>query len=137
MNTGRRWSWLSSEERRKEEEEVATNIKSNNPHLAGGEKQNQRRHAVLQVCVCVYMDTGLIYVDMYFFCFTIKGFSRFVQSVWPGGKAKNHPCRYLATHGFCRNIRSFRISGSTTCAENHRRHTVFQVCVCARVTSRS
>ena len=49
MNTGRRWSWLrtrSRRRRRKEEEgrrkkegrREATNIKSNNPHLAGGEK---------------------------------------------------------------------------------------------------
>ena len=29
------------EEEKEEEEEEATDIKSNNPHLAGGEKQNQ------------------------------------------------------------------------------------------------
>ena len=42
-NTGRGWSWLRSreEEKKKEEEEKekSINIKSNNPHLAGGEIQ--------------------------------------------------------------------------------------------------
>ena len=56
-NTGRGWSWLRSgdeekEEKEKEEKEkeekrrrgrggAATDIKSNNPHLAGGEKKNK------------------------------------------------------------------------------------------------
>ena len=54
-NTGRGWSWLRSdrehcasrvaveqeeEEERRGGEEQATDIKSNNPHLAGGEKRN-------------------------------------------------------------------------------------------------
>ena len=52
-NTGRGWSWLRSdrehcasrvaveqeEEERRGGEEQATDIKSNNPHLAGGEKE--------------------------------------------------------------------------------------------------
>ena len=53
-NSGRGWSWLRSgekeeekeekgekgEKEEKQEEKQATNIKSNNPHLAGGEKNN-------------------------------------------------------------------------------------------------
>ena len=57
-NTGRGWSWLRSGgehwtgttgrrgggRRREEKEKEATNIKTNNPHLAGGEKQKCIAH---------------------------------------------------------------------------------------------
>ena len=55
MNTGCGWPWLRSgneeqekkekkkeNEEEKEEEEEATNIESNNPHLAGGEKEKHQ-----------------------------------------------------------------------------------------------
>ena len=58
-NTGRGWSWLRSGDEEKEEKEkeekrrrgrggAATDIKSNNPHLAGGEKPSFRQAALSQ-----------------------------------------------------------------------------------------
>ena len=79
-NTGRGWSWLRSgreqeerrrgeetrrgdeerrrgEEEEKEEEEQATDIKSNNPHLAGGEKEMRSTWSTwsthCKICKCL------------------------------------------------------------------------------------
>ena len=54
MNTGRRWSWLRTRSRKEEGEgrKEATNIKSNNPHLAGGEKPLETLTVSLSRQIC-------------------------------------------------------------------------------------